>query len=220
MFGKKRSAESRKKTSIAVSGKNHPLYGKRGKDSPNYGRKASVETCGNLRKANMGSKNPMFGRTGEKCPHYGKKRSAESIEKMRVAHTGKIPSAETRLKMRISHSGKTSSPETKLKQRLARIQQISKDKFNGNQVMPAWSSIACQKIDKYGKANGYNFQHAMNGGEHYIPELGYWTDGYDSNRNTIIEYYEKWHKYQVQKDLDRETEICNHLGCDFIILWE
>ena len=56
--------------------------------------------------------------------------------------------------------------------------------------------------------------------EYYIKELGYWVDGYDKERNTVIEYYEKYHEKQVQRDLNRETEICNHLGCDFIILWE
>lgn len=39
-------------------------------------------------------------------------------------------------------------------------------------------------------------------------------------KNTVIEYYEKKHNNKVQKDFQRETEICNYLSCDFIILWE
>ena len=53
-----------------------------------------------------------------------------------------------------------------------------------------------------------------------IKELGYVVDGYCRETNTVYEVYEKYHDKQVQKDLQRETEICNFLSCDFIILWE
>jgi hypothetical protein len=54
----------------------------------------------------------------------------------------------------------------------------------------------------------------------HIKELGYFVDGYCPETNTVYEVYEKYHDNQVFKDLDRETEICNHLSCDFIIIWE
>ena len=38
------SEETRKKLSKAFSGKNHPLYGLKGKSNPNFGRKNSIET--------------------------------------------------------------------------------------------------------------------------------------------------------------------------------
>ena len=50
--------------------------------------------------------------------------------------------------------------------------------------------------------------------------LGYFPDGYCHETNTIYEVYEKKHDKQVQHDLERETEICNHLSCDFIIIWD
>ena len=77
-------------------------------------------------------------------------------------------------------------------------------------------------MDKYGEENGYNFQHAMNGGEYYIEELGYWIDGYDSEKNVVMEYYESYHKYNVEKDEIRIKNIKNHLNCKMIIIneWE
>ena len=92
----------------------------------------------------------------------------------------------------------------------------------GTRIRPAFNPNACHAIDKYGKMNGYNFQHAMNGGEHRITELGYWIDGYDKEKNVVIEYYENnhWHRKNKQKDLDRCKEIIHHLGCKIIILRE
>lgn len=113
--------------------------------------------------------------------------------------------------------GRKHTDETKKKQRIARINDILK-KYGI--AYPNFNQNACKIIDVYGKKNGYNFRHAMNGGEFYISELGYWVDGYDKNRNTVIEYYEKAHNTQVLHDLQRENEICNYLGCDFIIVWE
>jgi len=41
-----------------------------------------------------------------------------------------------------------------------------------------------------------------------------------SELHTVYEVYEKRHDRQVQHDLQRETEICNLLSCDFIIIWD
>jgi len=60
----------------------------------------------------------------------------------------------------------------------------------------------------------------MNGGEYFIEELGYWLDGYDKEKNVGIEYYEKAHKYFIEKDEIRINKIKNHLDCDIIILKE
>jgi hypothetical protein len=116
--------------------------------------------------------------------------------------------------------GKKRSDEFCRKARLIRIDQISRDKFNGNQVFPSYNPKACKIIDVYGKENGYDFQHAMSGGEYYIKELGYWVDGYDKDKNVVIEYYEKRHSNRIQKDAKRELEIRNHLRCNFIVLYE
>ena len=56
--------------------------------------------------------------------------------------------------------------------------------------------------------------------QYVIETLGYIVDGYCLETNTVYEVYEKQHNRQVQKDLKRETEICNQLSCDFHIIWD
>ncbi len=106
--------------------------------------------------------------------------------------------------------------EHKRKIRLAILENISKCK---GQVSPRYNPTACNAIDEYGAIHGYNFQHAENGGEFYIKELGYWVDGYDREKNTVIEYYESYHHDEkADKDARRQKEIIEHLKCNFIIL--
>lgn len=105
------------------------------------------------------------------------------------------------------------------KQRIAAIKRIEKSKFNGGQMFPSYNSEACEIIDKYGLTNGYNFKHAMNGGEYYIEELGYWVDGYDEKNNIILECYERHHFVSGNlrgKDINRQNEIIEFLKCKFI----
>ena len=59
-----------------------------------------------------------------------------------------------------------------------------------------------------------------NGGEFHIKEMGYWVDGYDSDKNVVVEYYEKAHKRTTERDARRKQEIVDHLGCEFIEIWE
>jgi hypothetical protein len=106
--------------------------------------------------------------------------------------------------------------EHKRKIRLAVLESIKKCK---GQVSPRYNPDACKVIDEYGKLHGYNFQHAENGGEFYIKELGYWVDGYDKEKNTVIEYYESYHHDEKrERDVRRQKEIVEHLKCNFIIL--
>lgn len=43
-----------------------------------------------------------------------------------------------------------------------------------------YNTTACKFIDEYGKQHGYNFRHALNGGEIMI--AGYFVDGYDKEK--------------------------------------
>jgi len=68
---------------------------------------------------------------------------------------------------------------------------------------------------------GTHIQHAENGGEYHIKELGYWVDGYDKENNIIYEYDEKHHfNYDGTlryKDIQRQKEIEEHFPeCKFI----
>lgn len=113
--------------------------------------------------------------------------------------------------------------EHKRKIRISCIKYLNeKLSITNKSIAPRFNPMACKIIDEYGRQNGYNFQHAMNGGEFYIKELGYWVDGYDKEKNVVIEYFENnhWHRKNKKKDLDRCYEICQHLGCELIILRE
>ena len=74
-------------------------------------------------------------------------------------------------------------------------------------------------MDEYGKQNGYNFQHAMNGGEYHVKGMRYFLDGYDKEKNVVFEYDEKKHYTRgnlKEKDIRRMNEIKNHLKCKFL----
>jgi hypothetical protein len=118
-------------------------------------------------------------------------------------------------------SKKHNCPECgRLARRLARIKQVSEDKFNGNQVIPSYNSNGCQIFENIMKENNSYIQHAMNGGEFFIKELGYWTDGYDKENNIVYEFDEHHHFDKngnlSQKDIRRQQEIENLLNCRFI----
>ena len=65
-----------------------------------------------------------------------------------------------------------------------------------------------------------DLQHAENGGEYHIKELGYWVDGYSEEKNIVIEYYESFHEKQKERDERRKQEIIEFLGCKFIEIKE
>ena len=112
------------------------------------------------------------------------------------------------------------SNETKRKIRKATLHRIKTVKLRGGQLYPAYNSNSIKFIEEYGNNNGYKFQHAENGGEYYIEELGYWVDGYDASKNVVIEFDETHHNKQKEKDNNRQLEIITHLKCGFIRLNE
>lgn len=85
---------------------------------------------------------------------------------------------------------------------------------------PRINPTACQFIEKYGIENGYSFQHGMNGGEVYFPEVGAFVDGYDKTRNVVFEYDEKHHFDSAgglkEKDLNRMKDLIKNIGCKVI----
>jgi len=166
------------------------------------------------------------------CAAKNKKFSEEHRKNLSKANTGKHHSEETRTKLSILNKGKKLSEETKKKiaesnrgkshtneaiQKM-RVSTLNRLEKTIGQVSPRYNPEACKAIDEYGRLYGYNFQHAENGGEFYIKELGYWVDGYDKEQNVVIEYYENFHNRQKKKDLRRQKEIVEHLKCNFIIL--
>ena len=192
MLGKKLSEETKRKIS-----------------ENNIGHVCSEETKRKISLSNSGEKNGMYGKTHtDKYREYLKNNiidlhknahTKEAIEKRRKKQIGRKHSDDTKKKMRISH-----------------INHILK-KNNG--IRPMHNVRACEYLDGLSKKNGWNLQHALNGGEFYIKELGFFIDGYDLNKNIVVEYDEKHHYDHngnlKEKDVARQQEIINHLNCSF-----
>ena len=141
---------------------------------------------------------------------YSKNRICSEETKLKISQANKGKKGSTHF------LGKKHSTETKKKMRVSRLKYLKLT----NNVFPNYNFEACKIIDGYGKKHGYKFQHAMNGGEFHIKKLGYFVDGYDKEKNVVIEYYEKRHKYREKRDKMRENEIKNYLNCEFIVINE
>ncbi len=96
------------------------------------------------------------------------------------------------------------------------IQKMQKEK---GFTRPKYNKSACTYFDTLNDLIGLNGLHAENGGERYLKELGYWVDYYSPELNMIIEWDEAGHfdKGELkEKDVARQEEITNHLGCKFL----
>lgn len=150
----------------------------------------------------------------------GGKRSEETKRKMNESKKGIPRSEEVRKKISKSKMGDKNpakNPEVRKKMRLSAIKRIEKNKFNGGQMTPGYNPKAIPIIDEYSKKHGFNFRHAENGGEQCIG--GYFPDGLDEQRKTIIEIDESQHfnsdgTYR-EKDIQRQKYL-EGLGYKFI----
>lgn len=124
-----------------------------------------------------------------------------------------------------SKTKSTCSKECRLIQwkETSRVNCINRLKNSISGFTPNYNKEACKIIELYGEENNYNFQHALNGGEYYIKELGYWVDGYDKEKNVVIEFDEnkKFKNNKLkEKHILREEKIIKFLKCKFIRLKE
>jgi hypothetical protein len=173
------------------------------------GHLTSEETKRKISIANLGENNGMFGRTHS--DEYKEILRQNAVNFRKNAHTLKAIE-----KQRLKKIGKTASVETKQKMRISAINYI----INKNGGVCTMHNInACKYLDKLSKENNWNLQHAENGGEYHIKELGYFVDGYDMNKNIVVEYDEPLHYYKngelKSKDNIRQNEIINYLKCKF-----
>jgi len=166
---------------------------------------------------------------GKKHTKESKKKMSDNILKLNLVpwNKGKTKKDSKRLqniskKLKDKKRGPNKEPfndEIRKNQRLAAIKRIES---KCGQMAPNYNPEACKLIDKYGKDNNYNFQHAENGGEFHVSGLGYWVDGYDKEKNVVIEIDESFH-FDIdgnlkERDVIRQKEITKHLKCEFIRL--
>ena len=139
---------------------------------------------------------------------------------------GRRPSLETRKKMSKNHAdisgdkNPSKRPDVKLKLRLKLIERLSENlNSDGKVIIPFFNKRACEYFDKIMIEKNCKIRHALNGGEFYIKELGYFLDGYDAENNIAYEWDESHHficDEYTEKDIIRQNEIILLLGCKFI----
>ena len=116
--------------------------------------------------------------------------------------------------------GKSPDEETRKKLRLNFIKKLNEI---GKNFHPPYNKKGCMYFNQLIEEKGINIQHAENGGEFFIKELGYWVDGYDAENNVVYEWDEKEHytgKGLREKDKKRQKEIEEFLKCEFIRIRE
>ena len=115
--------------------------------------------------------------------------------------------------------------ETRKQMRVAAIKRIEEAKFNGGQMMPNYNISSIMILEEIAKEMGItDLQHAENGGEFHIKELGYFVDGYSKEKNIVLEYDEPHHFNSdgnlKESDIIRQNEIEEYLDCTFIRITE
>ena len=211
--------QSEKKNCVCVScsrtGTHHSEKTKQKISDANKGFKLSDETKKRMSDARKGKKNPNF----------GKPLSEETRRKLRDAATGRRHTEETRKKISDGQKGKLNHnygvPRTEDTKRKMRVSAINRIKNQKGQCVPNYNPSSIPILEQKAKELGItDLQHAENGGEFCIKELGYWVDGYSKEKNIVIEYYETFHKNRIEKDNNRKQEIINFLKCEFVEIEE
>jgi hypothetical protein len=129
---------------------------------------------------------------------------------------GHFHSKKTKMKISLSKLNNPNKKETSKKMRISAINRI-RNRFNI--CHPNYNLDACKYFVSLEKEKGWNGKYATkNGGEHYIPELGYFVDYYEPSHNIVVEYDEPRHISRGKlktKDVNRMEEIKRYLQCRF-----
>jgi hypothetical protein len=117
---------------------------------------------------------------------------------------------------------KNESAETKRRRRTSAIKRLERNiTKEGKMLAPNYNLKSIPILEQVAKDLGItDLQHAENGGEFYIKELGYWVDGYSKEKNIVFEFDEPGHFSKdgllKRKDQIRQKEIEEYLNCIFI----
>jgi len=236
-YGKKHTKETKEKQSIIKKCKNtgeeNPMYGKTifdfwyNKYPPEIVEKMIDDYKKLQSEKKSGDKNSMYGKTifqlwvdkcGEECAKikFNEWRS-------KITKTVNFLYQNTNIKEKISKSlkGREFTDEHIKNLRLSSIKNVERRLSSGDgKLVPSFNVRACELFDIISNNTGVNIQHALNGGELHIKDLGFWVDGYDKKNNVVYEYYEKHHNRQIEKDEKRINQIRDFLGCEIIIIKE
>jgi len=161
----------------------------------------------------------------EKLGKAGTPRTEEAKQKLREWHKNSMTdeirqrrdawkhnmSADTKNKLRACRIGKEASEITREKLRIIRLEKVRE--MGG---FPSFNKTACDFMDGLVGKLGFQFRHAMNGGE--VAICGYSVDGYDEDKNVVFEYDESRHENltRKEKDMRREKRMRDKIGCEII----
>ena len=113
-------------------------------------------------------------------------------------------SKETKVKMSKAKKGLKLTEEHIKGIRLAAIERV---KEHHGICRPNFNLKACEYFKSFDNQNKTQGEYATSGGEHYIKQLGYFLDYFNSTMKIIMEWDEPYHKKQKEKDFKREKEI-------------
>lgn len=179
-----------------------------GKNNPNYGK--------------FGVLHQNFGKIG---PNKGKIFSEDMCEKLSRSHMGKKQSDDTKRKLSIKNGGKNNPFYGKSHSEISKNKMSCswKKRWDNTEIRKHlrdiltkcdWIKVKCDKgqlelLDKWSKL-GFNFE------PNYKIKTDvdlFYIDGYDKEKNVVIEYDTKYHNKSTQKrkDLIRQNKIINIL---------
>jgi len=140
-------------------------------------------------------------------------------QKHQIKKQGVIPEfLNSKRNTGLKHSKKTKKLMSEIAIKERRVKQLSSVNYNKGSIVI---------LEKFGKENGLKLQHAENGGEFTvdIPNGNtYFLDGYDKEKNVVVEYIENssWHYSPKKKKYHtlRRKEIIDYLGCKYYEILE
>lgn len=226
--------ENLKKNHADISGEKNPFYKKKHSDETKnkISDKNRERFSTDHARKSISDRQKLYHLTNDNG-FKGKTHSPETKNKLKEIANKRFENIEEKKKIgdglrewhknnENSFKGKQHTDYSKQKQRVSAIKRIERLKFNGNSVTPNYNPKEMEyfnKIEKEMKLNGIYI--GKNGSQYYIKELGYFPDFYDPVKNVIIEYDEKHHYVDVysnklkNKDIKRQSEIMQKLGCKF-----
>jgi hypothetical protein len=217
-YGEERVDEIKKKISEKLKGEKNPFYGKH----------HTEETKEKLRQQFYTEKRIALSKSDE----YRKKVSDGLKKSSKLKYSRSRPEYRKKISEALKKSEKRkqilNSDDYKKKRREITINRIKYLRSLGAEqnhyFLPNFNVKACEYFDSIMKETKTNIQHALNGGEYIIEELGYFLDGYDKENNIVYEYDEP-HHYDFngnlkEADVKRQDEITKFLGCKFVRIKE
>ena len=219
-YGEKKVEEIKNKLSLSSSGSKNPFYGKHHTEETKK-LLSKINSSDEIIERNKSKEFKKSVSDGlKKSDKFNKLKEYRKTEEYREAQSNRIKNSEA---FKLSHT----SDEYRKKRRLITCNQIinlRKISNNKKTFMPMFNKKACEYFNKLMEEKNINIQHAMNGGEYVIPELGYFVDGYDKENNVVYEFDENYHYLPNGElrecDKRRQKEIEDFLKCKFIRIKE